>query len=240
MELIIYDTYEELSKKTAKRIIDLILEKPDALLCFPAGETSIGTFNELARLNDIGKFSFKDSRIIGLDEWINLGEKKGENCYSFLKKHLFDFADFTEENICFFDGESTDPEKECQKTDEYLRRNGPIDMILLGLGMNGHVGLNEPGTSPELSSHLVTLDKTTKTVGKKYFEEEVNLCKGITIGLKQIIESKIILLQASGNKKSDIIRRLIHEAPSPDLPASLLKSHPNFYLLLDKEAAAQI
>ena len=240
MELIIFDTYEELSIKTAEVIAAVILKKPDALLCFPAGETSIGTFNHLISLNEIGKISFSQCKIVGLDEWLNLGEMKSQNCYSFLRNHLFDMIDYSEENLCFFDSETKNPDGECQKADEFIKKWGPIDMILLGIGMNGHVGLNEPGTSPDLYAHTVRLDRTTKSVGKKYFEDEVNLSEGITLGLKHILESNHLLLQISGAGKASIAKQLIHSDPSPDLPASMIKSHQNSYLLLDKEAAALI
>ena len=169
MKQIIYESYNELSVKTAKQIVAIILEKPDALLCFPAGETSVGTFNELINLNKAGKVSFKHCKIVGLDEWIHLGKMKTQNCFSFLKKRLFDHIDYCIDNLCFFDGESADLELECVKTDNFIKEYGPIDMMLLGIGMNGHLGLNEPGTSFDLYSHLVNLSEVTKNVGQKYF-----------------------------------------------------------------------
>jgi 6-phosphogluconolactonase/glucosamine-6-phosphate isomerase/deaminase len=101
---IIYDSYFELSVKTADKIATIISNKPDALLCFPAGETSIGTFNHLIELNKTGEISFKQCKIVRLDEWANLGEMKKENCFSFLKKHLFDYIDYSYKNLCFFKG----------------------------------------------------------------------------------------------------------------------------------------
>ncbi|HKK41741.1 MAG TPA: 6-phosphogluconolactonase, partial [Bacteroidales bacterium] len=169
MKQIIYSDYNELSLKTAEMIADIIKKKPDALLCFPAGETSVGTFKQLIRMNREGKISFSRSRIVGLDEWAGIGKMKRENCFSFLKKYLFDHIDYKPGNMCFFDGEASDLAAECDKTDNFIRENGPVDMMLLGMGMNGHLGLNEPGTSFDLYSHIVELDDTTKLVGKKYF-----------------------------------------------------------------------
>ena len=137
MKQIIYDSYFELSVKTADKIATIISNKPDALLCFPAGETSIGTFNHLIELNKTGEISFKQCKIVRLDEWANLGEMKKENCFSFLKKHLFDYIDYSYENLCFFNGESSKLDQECIKTDNFIKQNGPIDMILLGVGMRG-------------------------------------------------------------------------------------------------------
>jgi glucosamine-6-phosphate isomerase len=223
--------------KTAVQIAAIISAKPDALLCFPAGETSVGTFKHLIELNKKGKISFKKCKIVGLDEWANIGPMKSENCFSFLKKHLFDHIDYSEENFYFFDGESTNLMKECIKTDDFIKKNGPIDMILLGAGMNGHLGLNEPGTSFGLYSHIVNLDETTKIVGQKYFSAKVNLTKGITLGLKYVMEAKMVILQLNGKRKAEVVKRLIESEVSTALPASIIKSHLNSFLLLDKEAA---
>jgi 6-phosphogluconolactonase/glucosamine-6-phosphate isomerase/deaminase len=110
-------------------------------------------------------------------------------------------------------------------------------MILLGAGMNGHLGLNEPGTSFDLYSHIVNLDETTKIVGQKYFSAKVTLTKGISLGLKYIMEAKTVILQLNGNRKAEVVKRLIESEVSPAFPASALKEHSNSYLLLDKEAA---
>jgi len=237
MEKIVYKNYSELSLKTAEQIAVIILEKPDALLCFPAGDTPVGTFNHLIEMNKAGKISFKHCKIVGLDEWTNLGTNRNENCFSFLKKHLFDHIDYSSENLCFFDGESADLVGECNKTDQFIRENGPIDMVLLGVGMNGHLGLNEPGTSFDLYSHIVDLDDVTKIVGKKYFTADVSLTGGISLGVKYFMEAKTVILQLNGEKKAEIVKHLIESEITTYFPASVLKSHKNAFLLLDKEAS---
>jgi glucosamine-6-phosphate isomerase len=233
---IIYNDYSELSVKTAEMISALITDKPDALLCFAAGETSVGTYNHLVELNKTGIVSFKHCKIVGLDEWANLGEMKSENCFSFLKKHLFDHIDYSEDNLCFFNGESSDMKAECVKTDDFIKKYGPVDMMLLGAGMNGHLGLNEPGTSFDLYSHIVNLDDTTKTVGQKYFSGKVKLTSGITLGIRYIMEARTVILQLNGAKKAEVARRLIDSEISTAFPASAIKLHLNSYFLIDKEA----
>ena len=237
MKVITYDDYSELSAKTAEMIAEIIVKKPNALLCFPAGETSIGTFEMLVRMNKAGTLSFKKSYIVGLDEWVGLGEMKSENCFSFLKKYFFDHIEFSPDNLCFFNGESDNLEYECLKTDSFIRENGTIDMILLGAGMNGHLGLNEPGTSFDLYSHIVELDATTKSVGQKYFSGNVSLTRGITLGIKHILEAKTVILQLSGKHKNPVAERLINEDTSINFPASVLKLHSGSYLMMDREAA---
>ncbi len=240
MKITVFEDYSELSVRTAEMISSIISDKPDALLCFPAGETSVGTFKHLTELNRAGKISFTRCRIVGLDEWANIGEMKIENCFSFMKKHLFNHIDYSPGNLCFFDGESADLEKECIKTDNFIKENGPIDMLLLGAGMNGHLGLNEPGTSFDLYSHIVNLDETTKSVGQKYFSGKVTLTAGITLGIKYIMEAKTVILQLNGNRKAEVAKRLIESDVSTAFPASAIKSHFNSFLLLDKEAAKYI
>lgn len=239
MKVITYRDNTELSAKSAEMIAEIIAEKPDGLLCFPAGETSIGTFEHLIRMSKEGKVSFMKSFIVGLDEWVGLGKMKSENCYSFLKKHFFDQIEYSVENFCFFNGESGDLKAELKKTESFIHEHGPIDMILLGAGMNGHLGLNEPGTSFDLYSHIVELDNTTKTVGQKYFSGNVSLTRGITLGIKHILEAKTAILQLSGSRKAPVAARLLKEEVSTGFPASAMKLHPNSYLLMDREAAGE-
>ena len=236
MQKIVLSNYEELSVETAKRIAGIIKQKPDALLCFPAGETALGTFAVLVNLQKKGKINFSHCKIVGLDEWVHLAEMKKENCYSFLKKHFFDYLDIKPGNLCFFNGEANDLVNECQVTDRFIKSNGGIDLMLLGLGMNGHLGLNEPGSGFETDSHLVFLDEVTQKVGQKYFSSVTILSQGITLGLKQVMESGCVILQASGSKKLPIVKKLIESSISNKFPASILHRHQNAFLLLDQEA----
>jgi glucosamine-6-phosphate isomerase len=240
MKKIIYDNYLELSVKTAEQIAAIMIEKPDALICLPSGETPVGTFKHLIELNKSGKISFKHTKIVGLDEWVKLVEMKKENCLHFMKKHFFDYIDYSEENLRFFDGESSDLIGECKKTDEFIKKYGPIDLVLLGVGMNGHLGMNEPGTPYGLYSHIVNLAEETKRVGQKYFSSNVKLSSGITLGMKHIVEAKTVIIQMNGSKKAEIAKRLVDSEISMELPASMLKNHSNSFLLLDKESAKYI
>ena len=237
MKTIVYPNYKELSIETARQIAQIIQEKPDALLCFPAGETSLGTFAELVKLYREGKVKFSQCKIVGLDEWVHLGEMKNENCYHYLKKHLFDLVDIKKENICFFNGETNDLLYECSLSDQFIKTNGGIDLMVLGVGMNGHIALNEPGTSFDKYSHTVELDVVTKRVAQKYFTVNTVLSKGITLGMKHVMETKTAILQVSGQKKFHIVKRLLETEVTTEFPASLVKQHPNAFLLLDSEAS---
>ena len=207
------------------------------MLCFPAGETSVGTFEDLVRLQSKGQVNFSKCKIVGLDEWVQLGERKNENCYHFLKTNLFDHIKIDSRNICFFNGEADDLQYECKLTDEFIKTNGGIDLMLLGVGMNGHIGLNEPGTSFDKYSHIVELDDVTKSVGQKYFSVNTILSRGITLGMQHVMETKTVILQVSGREKSPIVKRLLETGVTTDFPVSKIKQHPNAFLHIDSEAS---
>jgi glucosamine-6-phosphate isomerase len=232
----VYQNYQVLSEETARQISQIIAKKPDALLCFPAGETSLGTFTELIKMHRKGEINFSKCKVVGLDEWVHLGKMKAENCYHFLKKHLFDAIEISGENLCFFNGEAKYLEHECELTDQFIFVNGGIDMMLLGVGMNGHLGLNEPGTSFDTYSHIVELDEVTKRVAQKYFSGNISLSKGITLGMKHVMETKTVIVQLSGQKKSSIVKRLLETEVTTEFPVSIVKQHPNAFILLDAEA----
>lgn len=238
MQTLVYPNYETLSLETALLIARQVQAKPDSLLCFPAGETSLGTFTELIRMQKEGTILFNKCKIVGLDEWVQLGEMASENCFHFLKKHLFDPLGIKDENMHFFDGEADDLENECRLTDQFIRTNGRIDLMLLGLGMNGHLGLNEPGSSFDSTTRIVELDAMTNTIGQKYFTAQTKLTKGITLGLRQVMETRTVILQVSGNKKASITGKLIESEITNSLPATLLKEHPGALLLLDRAAVS--
>lgn len=237
MNTIVCKDYQELSVRTARLIADAVAARPDALLCFPAGETSLGTFAELIKLQESGQIDFTRCKIVGLDEWVHLGARKDENCYSFLRSHLFDQIRVRPENLCFFNGEADDLDHECAMTDNFIKANHGVDLMLLGVGMNGHLGLNEPGTPLDVYSHTVELDETTKKVGQKYFSTPVRLSQGITLGLRQIMESKQVIVQISGRKKTPVVRRLLHTEVTSDFPVSVITQHSNALLLIDEEAS---
>ncbi len=129
---------------------------------------------------------------------------------------------------------------QCDGVEDYIHLAGGIDVAILGLGMNGHVGMNEPGTPPELHSHIADIDAMTQVVGQKYFKNEQQLTKGLTLGIATLLEASFLMLLANGTKKSAIIKKIFEEDPSPQLPATLLLTHKKICIYLDKDSAALI
>ncbi|KWW16600.1 hypothetical protein AS888_24570 [Peribacillus simplex] len=237
MEVCVFKDYSEMSKQSAEMIIKAVNEKPDALLCIAAGSTPTGTLRYLVQEAKHKRVDFSNCKFVGLDEWVGMDRHDEGSCQHYLYSEFFDVLNINQENIHFFDAKAEDLEGECKKTDKYIEEHGPINVCILGLGMNGHLALNEPGISFELSSHVVDLDNTTKAVGQKYFTEAKELSKGITLGCRQFLDAKLVMLQVNGSKKREIVKKLIEKSVTTALPGTILKKHENSFLLLDEEAA---
>ena len=121
-----------------------------------------------------------------------------------------------------------------------IEEKGPVDLMIVGVGMNGHIGFNEPGAEIDSTAHVSILDETTRTVGKKYFETEVPITKGITLGLKQVMETKTLVMIANGKKKAPVIKRAVENEITTSFPASLIRRHKNSFLLIDREASTEL
>lgn len=230
--------YRQMSMQAAEMIIEHVNQKPDSLVCFAAGNTPLGTFSFLVEAARVGRVSFDRCRFISLDEWVGLSASDEGSCRQTLDRHLFEPCGINEQNVHFFNGMSEDLDAECKWMDDYIRANGTIDLLLLGVGMNGHLGFNEPGVDFELYSHVIDLDAVTKQVSVKYFLHQQNVQKGITLGIKHLMQASTVILVADGQKKADIIRKALHDEVSRDVPVTVLHQHHNVHIFLDEAAAA--
>lgn len=237
MTIRIFDDYESLSRETAKAIADVIRAKPTALICVASGDTPRGTFLEFVKLSKETKLDLSNATFIGLDEWLGISPDNPGSCGRFIRDNLFDQLPLNSNQIYMFDGLTADPEASCREMDDLITTRGGIDCILVGIGLNGHVGLNEPGTSPDVYCHVSELAEETRQVGQKYFQQETMLTKGITVGLKHMLEAKTAILIANGSRKSAIIKRTIEGPITPEVPSTILHKHPNSYIFVDREAA---
>jgi glucosamine-6-phosphate isomerase len=238
MEIRVYDDYDAVSLHTASIIADYVKMKPNAILCLPAGDTPAGAFRHLVQLNEVGDIDFKHCTFLGLDEWVGLGRHDNGSCTHFMYDHLFTPLGIAESQIQFFDAIAEDLPEECHRIDEWILKNGPIDLMYLGLGLNGHIGLNEPGVDVWSSAHLVQLDESTKSVAQKYFAKQTPLQSGVTLGIKQIMETNVVILGVSGIKKANVVKNVVQGEISNQLPASILRNHKHSILVLDRLAAS--
>jgi glucosamine-6-phosphate isomerase len=228
--------YEGMSKLAAETIIEQVKNKPESLLCFAAGSTPTGTLKYLVEAAKRNEVDFSQCFIVGLDEFVGLSWEDEGSCYYYVREEFFSPLSISKDRIHFFKADSEDLEKECEETDCFIQEHGGIDVLLLGVGVNGHLGLNEPYVSLDLDSHVIELDATTKKVGQKYFSQETKLEQGITIGLKQVLESKTVVVIANGSLKKAAMSALFKGTVDERFPVSCLNLHENCFVYVDKEA----
>lgn len=235
----VYPDYDGISERCAQLVKECLEEKPDALLCFPAGSTVVRTCEILKNLQDKGEIDFSRAEFVALDEWLDLEDER-ENCTNFLKQHLYDALGIRSDKINLFHIHAEDLDRECRRIDEIIRERGGIDLMILGLGMNGHLGLNEPGCNFEAYAKVVELSETTMQVGQKYFSGPMKLTRGITLGIHHMFETKKVILQVSGSAKKDIVERMYKTPPTDRIPGTVLKLLPGGMVILDEAAAEGI
>lgn len=237
MKIFIDDTYEAMSKRAADDVINIMRPLSQPLFVAASGDSPKGLYKELAGRSNAGLINIAEWRFLGLDEWIGLDADDEGSCRYMLNGDLFHPLHVKEEMICCFDGKTNDALRECSRIENFIGQQKGIDVAILGLGMNGHIGLNEPGTSPLLRSHVSDIAATTKTVGQKYFSKPQTLTKGITLGLATLMEAKHLFLIVNGDKKAAILKDALQHAPTESIPATLIREHPGFAVYADKAAA---
>jgi galactosamine-6-phosphate isomerase len=240
MKVFIADSYANMSKQAADDVVEIMNSRKHPLICTASGDSPAGLYNELVERANKKQVDTSNWSFVGLDEWVGMNGDDEGSCRYHLNKQLFGPLQTNNNKVCFFDGRKKDLESECEHTENFIRKHGGMDAVILGVGLNGHVGMNEPGTSIHTHSHVIDLHPTTQQVGQKYFTKEQKLTKGITLGLSTLMEAGNIILLASGKHKADIIQKIIEGEISEKLPATLLRRHPSFKIYLDADAASKI
>lgn len=238
MKIFIADTYEELSIRLADKLFETLQTKKNPLVCVASGDSPKGLYEEMVRRVKKGEADVSSWSFVGLDEWMGMNGNDEGSCRYHLNQQFFHPLQIQEEKICFFDGKTESGKEECNRIENFIRKNGGIDAAIVGLGMNGHVGMNEPGTSPTFHAHTTELHPVTQEVGQKYFKQKQALTGGLTLGLADLIESETVFLVVNGRHKAEVVQKMMEGPVSESLPASLLRPHSNLYIFLDKEAAS--
>jgi len=236
MKIFTADTYKQMSQRAANDVIGLMQSFPNKLLCTASGDTPAGLYREIVEKVNNTELNIDNWNFVGLDEWAGMNGGDEGSCRYHLNKQFFYPLKISEEKICFFDGHAN-PEDECQRTEDFIQQHGGIAVAILGLGTNGHIGMNEPGTSPHLRSHVAEIDSETQKVGQKYFSSPRTITHGITLGIANLMEARHVLLLVSGAHKAGIVKKMLEEEVSEQLPASLLRQHPGLRIYADAEAA---
>lgn len=232
----VFPTYEALSTHASQFILDYVRQNPTATICVASGETPLLTFQKIVANTQPGDFD--QVTFVALDEWVGIAPDNAGSCRSYIDAPLIKPLGISPDRVSFFDGLAPDLKAECQRVNDFIANKGGLDIIMVGIGLNGHLGLNEPGSSFESYAHVSELEEVTASVGQKYFQSETRLTQGITVGLKHFLEAKTAIVLANGPRKKDIIKRVLEEPISESLPATALKLHSNGHLWVDAAADA--
>lgn len=235
MQLQTFQNAEQLATHTAKFIIDLVREKPTATLILTSGDTPVLTYKKIVELAQSS--DFEQVTVIGLDEWVDIPATSEGSCRYIVEENLLKPLGINQAQYTFFDSMTTDLESECKRVDDLLLSKGGADLIIVGVGVNGHIGLNEPGYSFDNYCHVSELAEVTIQIGQKYFKENITLTQGITIGLKHLLEAKTAILIATGERKAEVLKQTVDQEPNVELPSTVFKLHPNSFVWIDEAAA---
>lgn len=239
MELVIVDSYRELSLRAAAHVAALLRRKPNAVLGLATGSTPVGLYQELVRLHRQEGLDFSRVTTFNLDEYWGLPDDHPASYHRFMQENLFGLVNLRPENTHIPSGTAENMEAECERYEEAIRRAGGIDLQILGIGQNGHIGFNEPGTPFTSRTRVVDLTEDTRRANARFFPslEEVPR-RAVTMGIATIMEAREILLLASGKEKAAALAAAVEGEVTPEVPASVLQTHPRVTVLADRAAAA--
>ena len=233
--------YKDMSRKAANIISAQVIMKPNCVLGLATGSTPIGTYDQLVEWYNKGDLDFSEVTTVNLDEYKGLPRTNDQSYYYFMHQHLFDRVNIDPERTNVPNGMEPDAEKECGRYEELIRSLGGVDLQLLGLGHNGHIGFNEPGEAFEKETHCVDLTESTIEANKRFFASADDVPKqAYTMGIKTIMQAKMILIVVNGENKADIVERAFFGPVTPEVPASILQLHNDVTLVGDEAALAKI
>ncbi len=232
-----------LMSRTAANIISAqVIFKPDCVLGLATGSTPKGAYEQLIKWYKKGDLSFSGVKSVNLDEYVGIAPKHEQSYRYFMQENFFNHINIKPQNTILPNGLAEDLNAECEAYDKNIAQLGGIDMQLLGMGHNGHVGFNEPGVAFELGTHAVDLAPSTIKANARFFENDESKVpkQAITMGIKNIMHARKILLTVSGEDKADIVLKAFTGAVMPELPASILQLHPDVTLVGDEAALSKL
>jgi len=242
MEIIVTDTYEQLSTCAAKLIAQKIVEKPNAVLGLATGSTPVGVYKNLVDWYRQGKIDFAHVTTFNLDEYVGLPPGHEQSYCFFMQKHLFGHVNITPERRFIPNGLAQDFVQACDDYENSIKRFGGIDLQILGIGRDGHIGFNEPGSLRDSRTRAVDLAPITVQDNARFFENNLNVVptQAITMGVATILEAHTCVLLANGAHKADILARALCGPIDETVPASFLQQHHNLIVIVDKEASREL
>ena len=241
MKIYVSDDYKGMSRKAANIVSAQVILNPSCVLGLATGSTPIGMYKQLIDWYNKGDLDFSQVKSVNLDEYVGLAPTHDQSYRYFMQHNLFDHVNIDPANTNVPNGLASDPEAECERYNEVIRSMGGIDVQVLGMGHNGHIGFNEPGQAFELETHVVDLTERTIEANARFFASKDEVPKqAITMGIKSIMQARQILVVVSGEDKAEIVKKAFFGPVVPQVPASILQMHPNVVLCGDKAALSQI
>lgn len=237
LKIIMANDYNDMSRKAANLLSAQIIMKPDCVLGLATGSSPVGTYRQLVDWYRKGDLDFSAVRTVNLDEYKGLPRSDTHSYYAFMHENLFNLVNILPENTYIPDGMEPDEAKACQSYNDVLRRLGGVDMQLLGLGHNGHIGFNEPGEAFEKDTHCVQLTESTIRANARFFGAiDAVPTHAYTMGIRSIMQARRIVVVVSGSDKAAIVRQAFWEPVTPEVPASILQMHNHVTLVADRAA----
>ena len=229
--------YQSMSRKAANILSAHVILKPDSVLGLATGSTPIGMYKQLIDWYNKGDIDFSQVHTVNLDEYLGLAPTHDQSYRYFMQTNLFDHVNVPPENTNVPNGLAPDPEAECARYNQVIAGLGDIDVQVLGMGHNGHIGFNEPEEAFELETHVVDLTDNTIDANARFFASRDEVPRqAITMGIKSIMQARHILVVVSGKDKAEIVKRAFFGPVTPKVPASILQMHPHVSLVADEAA----
>ncbi|RRD93454.1 glucosamine-6-phosphate deaminase [Clostridiales bacterium COT073_COT-073] len=241
MKLYVEKDYEAVSRKMARLVAEKVKEKPNLIFCLPAGASPIGMYQCLVEMYNNKEISFKDMITYDMDEYVGLTPDHEQSYAYFMQKHFLKYVDVKPENVFYPDGMAKDLDAMCKEYSEEIFAKGGLDLAITGIGEDGHIAFNEPANALKTRTHYVELDESTRKNNAHFFGGNLDLVprKAITIGMEDIMKSRLFLVVASGTKKAKLIKKTLEEEVlDPMWPVSFLRMHSNCIFVIDEAAAA--
>ena len=237
MRIYVTEDYNAMSRRVASILAAQVMLKPDCVLGLATGSTPVGAYKQLVEWYKKGDLDFAQVRSINLDEYVGLAPTHDQSYRYFMQHNLFDHVNIVPANTNVPNGLAEDAAEECRRYNEVIHTLGPIDLQLLGMGHNGHIGFNEPADAFELETHVVDLTDTTIQANARFFASADEVPRqAMTMGIQTIMQAKKVLVAVSGKDKAEIVKKAFTGPVTPNVTASILQMHPDVILVGDKAA----
>ncbi|WP_110954464.1 glucosamine-6-phosphate deaminase [Anaerosinus massiliensis] len=239
MRIIVTESYEEMSTAAARIVAGQLYLKPNSVLGLATGSTPLLMYQKLVQVHEQIGLDFSEAISFNLDEYLGLEPENPQSYHYFMHENFFDKINIKPENIFIPNGKPDNLDEECKHYDKLIESKGGIDLQILGVGQNAHIGFNEPDVKFEATTHKVKLDEETIEANARFFSDREDVPRyAISMGIKTIMLAKKVILLANGKNKAEAIYKAIYGGVRPDAPASILQLHQDVLIIVDKEAAA--